>query len=135
MKNIAAYFPMDPLLRMLYVQEPGIPKKYYDGRHAMLLREFRYLPRMGNPVVADSGFVFDGGTIPRWCWSVIGGPFEFALPAYIIHDWLCDNAEAHPKEYDQLRFWADQTFYDILIILGYSKAKAGLMYEAVRTAA
>lgn len=133
-------FPADPLLKMLYVPEKGIPRKYYDGRHAMLLREFVCVLKDGQEVRTPCGFVFDGGSIPRFLWDKVGGPFEFYVPAYIIHDWLCAQAEQQREAgnecvYQDLREYADDLFLECLLALGCPRVKAHAMWVGVRAVA
>jgi hypothetical protein len=137
MNRTDVLFVEDPWLRMLYVREPGskIPKKFYDGRHAVLLQDFRYLVN-GEIRFVPTGLLFDGGTIPRFLWEEVGGPFEYYVPAYIVHDWMCRLANAAPKkDYARLREEADDLFYFSLIALGCPRTKAKMMWLAVRAAA
>src|SRR5262245_20217290 len=47
-----------------------------DGRSMTLLTELRYTDPHGEVWVAPIGSVVDGASIPRYLWSVMGGPFE-----------------------------------------------------------
>lgn len=73
----------------------------------------------------ERGFRFDGASIPRALWSIIGNPWqgEF-LPAATVHDAL------YATEYVP-RAVADKAFYDLLRRQGVGRAKAWAMYLAV----
>ena len=47
------------------------------------------LPFCGKWLLVKAGFIFDGASIPRWLWSVIGNPFDPNwTAAALIHDSL-----------------------------------------------
>src|SRR5439155_3589874 len=58
-----------------YNGEP-VTKWNSDGRTMTLLTELRYTDPQGEVWVAPIGSVVDGASIPRYLWSVMGGPFE-----------------------------------------------------------
>src|SRR5438093_13167215 len=58
-----------------YDGEP-VTKWNPDGRTMTLLTELRYTDPHGEVWVAPIGSVVDGASIPRYLWSVMGGPFE-----------------------------------------------------------
>lgn len=82
-------------------------------------------------VTIPPGYVFDGATIPRFVWSVIGHPYD---PTYVlaacVHDWYCDTAE-RVKDY-QLRVIGDAVFFSLLARAGVAEWRRLLMYSAVR---
>src|SRR5947207_6952926 len=47
-----------------------------DGRTMTLLTELRYTDPQGFVWLAPIGSVVDGASIPRYLWSIMGGPFE-----------------------------------------------------------
>src|SRR5215471_10875317 len=47
-----------------------------DGRNMILVTELRYTDPKGKVWVAPAGSVTDGASIPRYLWSIMGGPFE-----------------------------------------------------------
>jgi hypothetical protein len=77
--------------------------------------------------VIPSLFDWDGATIPRICWSIVGSPFHpDVLAPSLEHDYnywtrRLDRAEADDTFYRSLREW------------GYSFARATAMHRAVRT--
>lgn len=76
-----------------------------------------------------AGYRFDGASIPRCLWSLIGGPFDpqFALAA-CIHDWYCE----HTSECYESRVIGDAVFFYLLRLAGVPKWKRTLMFLGVR---
>ena len=69
-----------------YNGEP-VTKWNSDGRTMTLLTELRYTDPQGEVWVAPIGSVVDGASIPRYLWSVMGGPFEGKYRnASVLHD-------------------------------------------------
>lgn len=85
------------------------------------------VPHELGTVLVPSGFQFDGASIPRPVWSLIGSPFEPAyMRAAVAHDWLYHVHHRHTREQ------ADKLFCAVLIDDGVSEWVAGAMYRAVR---
>ena len=83
-------------------------------------------------VTLPRGYVFDGASIPRLAWSMIGHPFDPSfLVAAAVHDWYCDQA-AQTHDY-QLRVIGDAVFFALLRRAGVSWLKRSAMYLAVRS--
>lgn len=72
------------------------------------------------------GFEWDGATIPRFAWSIVGGPFhpEVMAPS-LEHDYDYWTRRKPRQE-------ADDNLYHNLIGYGCSKARAFTMWKAVR---
>lgn len=84
----------------------------------------------GRFTVAE-GFVTDGATIPRFLWTVIGGPFHpMFSAAAVMHDWLYRGESDHP---DVTRKLADDVFYGLLKRNRVNPIRAWLMWFAVRS--
>jgi hypothetical protein len=65
----------------------------------------------GKIITIPVGFYYDMSTVPKWLWSFVR-PFNDALIAYLIHDYLYINREhgMTRKQVDQeMRYWADLT--------------------------
>lgn len=73
-------------------------------------------------------YCFDGATIPRFFWRVIGSNAsnEFLIAA-LIHDVLCENHHY----IDNDRELSSKVFRALLIASGVSELKANIMYTAV----
>jgi hypothetical protein len=96
-----------------------------DGRHMRLLRDLVFVDPRAEAWTAPAGATVDGASIPRACWSLIGGPFEGRYrKASVIHDWYCDR---------RTRSWqaVHRVFYDAMIASAVSLPKAKLLYYAV----
>src|SRR5262245_19425098 len=72
-----------------WVQYNGetITKWNSDGRTMTLLGELRYTDPHGEEWIAPIGSIVDGASIPRYLWSIMGGPFEGKYRnASVLHD-------------------------------------------------
>lgn len=77
------------------------------------------------------GFVFDGASIPRVAWSLIGAPFEpDFIVAACVHDWYCDRTRS-AHDY-QARVIGDAVFFKLLSDAGVPLWRRTAMYAAVR---
>src|SRR5438128_1485511 len=61
-----------------------------DGRSMTLVEPFAYIDPTGMRWDAPAGTRIDGASIPRFAWSIVGGPFEgkYRAPS-VIHDVAC----------------------------------------------
>src|SRR5206468_8282310 len=59
-----------------YFDGDPVTKWNPDGRTMTLLTELRYTDPQGFVWIAPIGSVVDGASIPRYLWSIMGGPFE-----------------------------------------------------------
>lgn len=73
-------------------------------------------------------YCFDGATIPRFFWRVIGSNAsnEFLIAA-LVHDVLCENHQY----IDNDRELSSKVFRALLVASGVNKIKAEIMYKAV----
>ena len=93
-----------------------------DGRSMTLLNELRYTDPKGEVWIAPAGSKVDGASIPRYLWTVMGGPFEGKYRnASVLHD----VAYTHQK-----RPWqeCDRMFYNAMRCSGVSAVNAKTMY-------
>jgi len=107
-----------------YDGEP-VTKWNPDGRTMTLLTELRYTDPKGNVWVAPIGSLVDGASIPRYLWSVMGGPFEGRYRnASVLHDVAYG---------DRKRPWqdCDRMFYYAMRCSGVSAAEAKTMFYAL----
>lgn len=105
----------------------GAPETRWDtdGRSMTLLSELRYTGPDGQVWIAPAGAVVDGASIPRSCWSLMGGPFEGKYRnASVLHDVAYD---------DKKRPWqdCDRMFYNAMRCSGVGVVEAKTMYYAL----
>ena len=73
-------------------------------------------------------YCFDGATIPRFFWRVIGSNAgNECLIAALVHDVLCENHQYTDND----RELSSKVFRALLVASGVSKFKAQIMYLAV----
>lgn len=89
------------------------------------------LPGILHAVEIPVGYRFDGASIPRLAWAIIGPPFEpdFCLAA-CVHDYYCDHS--HEIGDYQARVIGDAVFFALLKKAGVPRWRRVLMYMAVR---
>jgi len=66
-----------------------------DNDLMILMEDFSYQRKDGKIYTARQGMIFDGATIPRWVWTLVGSPYTGPQrkPA-IIHDQICLDGHA-----------------------------------------
>lgn len=64
-----------------------------DGAERMRLREpFTYYTPDGVLIALLPGYEWDGASIPRFFWRLVGHPFTSSYRrASLVHDWLCES--------------------------------------------
>lgn len=78
----------------------------------------------------NKGYCFDGATIPRFLWRVIGSKTDNTfLVGALVHDVLCE----HHNYIEDDRNLSSRVFRALLITGGVGKGKAQIMYLAVDT--
>src|SRR5713101_3926958 len=105
----------------------GVPETRWnpDGRNMTLLSELRYTDPQGLVWVAPIGSVVDGASIPRYLWSIMGGPFEGKYRnGSVLHDVAYG---------DKKRPWqdCDRMFYFAMRCSGVSAVEAKTMFYAL----
>jgi hypothetical protein len=96
-----------------------------DGRRMRLLAPFTYIDPTGLEWHAHAGWIVDGASIPRFAWSLMGGPFEGKYRnASVIHDVACDQ---------QIRPWESvhEAFYWAMRASDVELIQAKIMYAVV----
>jgi len=75
-----------------------------------------------------AGFTFNGASIPRPLWSLIGTPFQPEyLEAACYHDWICENAQRYTH-----RTAGDEVFLQLLTDAGVPYWRRAIMFLGVR---
>jgi hypothetical protein len=107
-----------------YNGEP-VTKWNPDGRTMTLLTELRYTDPQGVEWVAPIGSVVDGASIPRYMWSIMGGPFEGKYRnASVLHDVAYGE---HKRPWQD----CDRMFYNAMRCSGVSAVEAKTMFYAL----
>src|SRR5947207_12723095 len=105
-----------------YFDGDPVTKWNSDGRTMTLLTELRYTDPQGVVWVAPAGSVVDGASIPRYLWSVMGGPFEGQYRnASVLHDVAY---EKHNRPWQD----CDRMFYNAMRCSGVNAVEAKTMY-------
>jgi hypothetical protein len=96
-----------------------------DGRTMTVMTELSYTDPQGIIWDAPVGSVTDGASIPRYLWSVMGGPFEGKYRnASVLHD-------VAYGEHNRPWWDCDRMFYNAMRCSGVSAAEAKTMYYAL----
>jgi len=123
---------------------PVIAELMEDGSRWKLLEPFvDYVGEEGSAEVISvpAGYVTDFASIPRVCWSLIGGPLGKYSKAALIHDYLYDQGGLIPYFSDtdggtKYRLYtkaqADNIFKEAMQVLGVGNPRRWFMYQAVK---
>ena len=98
-----------------------------DGYHRRLLEDVIYhvgSPNSKDQIVVPAGFVFDGGSVPRFLWPILD-PWGSASKAFLLHDYLYHTGE-------RSRLVSDAIFMEAMEVLGVGFIKRKLLYRGVR---
>jgi hypothetical protein len=91
--------------------------------------ELSEVPQVSHSVLIPAGYTFDGASIPRWLWSLIGSPFEPELMlAACVHDWYCEHTSQHYES----RAIGDSVFFMLLRKAGVPVWRRRIMFLGVR---
>jgi Protein of unknown function (DUF1353) len=96
-----------------------------EGRKMKLLEPLTYTDPSGIEWLAPLHSVVDGASIPKFAWSIIGGPFEGKYrKASVIHDVACDQ---------KTRSWESvhEAFLNAMLASDVETILAHVMYGAV----
>lgn len=98
-----------------------------DGRSRRLLEPFRYRSALLDRVIeVPAGFVYDGASIPRPLWWLIGSPFTGRYRrAALVHDYLYAVHGCSREE-------ADRVFLEAMDEDRVPKWRRWAMYRGVR---
>lgn len=103
-----------------------------DSTHMRLTQELfvsvSSMTQVYHAIAIPPGYVFDGASIPRVAWTIIGAPFEpdFCVAA-CCHDFMCENAKCYHE-----RMIGDAVFFLLLARAGVPYWRRACMYAAVR---
>lgn len=104
-----------------------LPKGERDsGKRVELVERLRYVDKHGVEHTVPAGFWFDGASIPRPMWSLIGAPLEGNyVRSAALHDLGCSVREEPSRV-------VHDRFYDCMRAEGVRWLQAQLMHKAVR---
>ncbi|MDX9785466.1 MAG: DUF1353 domain-containing protein [Desulfobacterales bacterium] len=81
----------------------------------------------GSRIRVPAAFQYDGASIPRLVWPVIGSPFQPRfMNAAVFHDWIYHTHQIERCE-------ADNLFHELLLESGVAAETAATMRYAVRS--
>ncbi len=91
--------------------------------------------RVGNEysdevIKIHKGFITDGASIPKFFWSIIGGPLGPYAPAAVVHDRCYKTPPFFHHRYTRKK--SDYVFYEALGVLEVPWWKRKVMYAGVR---
>ena len=103
-------------------QKPFLNKKEVEIVLFDLKRNRRYA------FTAKENYKWDGASIPRIAWRVIGAKTDprFAIPS-LVHDLLCENHNFAGND----RYFADKVFERLLFVSGVPAFKRWAMFHTV----
>src|SRR5436309_4585671 len=108
-----------------YFDGDPVTKWNPDGRTMTLLTELRYTDPQGFVWIAPIGSVVDGASIPRYLWSIMGGPFEGKYRnGSVLHDVAYGD---HNRPWQD----CDRMFYYAMRCSGVSAIEAKTMFYAL----
>lgn len=100
---------------------------------AKLLRRYRFRLPLGWASI-PAGYTWDGATIPRIAWSIVGlTPFGAHNEATLKHDWLYGyegNIPGYPEKLS--RKFVDNLFFADLEAIGFSGIRLFIIKRFVR---
>lgn len=96
----------------------------------MLMTDY-YFKYENKVIRIPKGFIWDGATIPRFLWSILGvTPFGWANPASLVHDYIYILEGAIDTGIIIPRKWADEKFIKDLIDLKLINPMYSRIYKA-----
>lgn len=103
--------------------------KWLDDKSAdrkmELMADFSFIDYQSVKWRVPQGWIFDGASIPKAFWSVVGSPFVGNYrKASVIHDYYCDVRTAHWRQVHRM-------FYEASLAAGVGKVKAKTLFAIV----
>lgn len=100
-----------------------------------LMRDVLYVSRPDadgkrRHILAKTGFIFNGGSVPFLFWWLYPPDQPDCLPAFVIHDWLCspDQSGRYMLDSDVCHLY----LHDGCLANGATEARANLIHRTVR---
>lgn len=96
-----------------------------DGRRLKLTKTYAFVGEDCAAWAVPAGAIVDGASIPRYLWTIVGGPLEGKYRnASVIHDWYCDRRTQSWRAVHRM-------FFQAMMAAGVPETRAKTMYMAV----
>lgn len=134
-ENLTVIFTKLPDVDILYPtpemtdkEKDEIAKKPFINNKTIDVMLFDHVKNKRYMFTIDKGYRWDGATIPRFAWRIIGSKTDskFLIPS-MIHDVLCENKNL--VNYD--RYFADKVFERLLSVSNVSSWRRWLMFHTM----
>jgi hypothetical protein len=101
-------------------------RKDDEGFSVMTQETFGFKDSKGVVWQVPAGYVFDGASVPRLFWSIVGPPLSSDLIAsYVLLDYYNTNRKRSPETVIQM-------FYESLLISGVSEFRAKMLSNSLQ---
>lgn len=127
--NLAIFFSQNPKISVDYPKNKNqnCTKPFLLENDLEVLLE-DYTKEQSYFFVIKKGYCWDGATIPRFFWRLVGSKSDprFLVPS-LIHDVLCENH--HYVNHD--RYFTDSIFERLLYVSGVNAFTRWMMFHSV----
>lgn len=119
-----------PTLNMSEAAKEAVIKYPFINKRAIQVALLDYKKRKRHEFTIPKGYCWDGASIPRVFWRLIGSKTDpkFLIPS-LIHDQLCE----HHEYVDNDRYFADKVFERLLYVSGVPAFNRWIMFHSVET--
>lgn len=134
-KDLAIFFDKRPSVSMRYAlpsmsaaDKNAVAKYPFENKLSLKVVLFNHQKQKKYEFVIPKGYCWDGATIPRLFWRLIGAKTDsrFLIPS-MIHDVLCENHDY----VDNDRYFSTCVFERLLYISGVSAFNRWLIFHSV----
>ena len=109
-------------------EKKSIKKYPFINKTDLKVHIFDYVNNKNYEFTIPKGYCYDGASIPRLFWRVIGSNTDNTfLIAALVHDYLCE----HHKLVDYNRYLSTLVFNDLLTVGGVGPVKRWFMKHSV----
>jgi hypothetical protein len=117
-----------------YVPVDNPDKKQWFRLEEEYIAEWYYKGKMYK-ITIPKGYEWDGATIPRFLWSILGYyPMGKMAEASLIHDWIYVNKGILEEGFTMTRLECDKLFKQHLIAIKVDDKAINRIYRTVRVA-